>query len=162
MAEPLALLVLPGALEGYELEAHARELLEIPRVLAIEPRRPDVSPLVSEAASMGQAKRLRLPGRPRLILLYGPRQYPLGRAIYQRHTGSELWYLDTGTPEEAGRITDFDRLARRDATTVIAPENPDDTSSLRRRLTELEVINPRPFGRGRREARSAKARFGFR
>jgi hypothetical protein len=146
MAEPLALLVLPGPLEGYEYEPHARRLLEIPRVLAIEPRRPDVSPLVSEAVSMGQAKRLRLPGKPRLIVLYGPRQYPLARAIVQRNAGTELWYLDTGPPGEPGRLADFDRLARRDARGVLSPENPADTEALTARLTELEVINPRPFG----------------
>lgn len=153
MVEPLALLVLPGPLEGYELEGHARALLEIPRVLAIEPRRPDVSPLISEAASVGQAKRLRLPGRPRLVTLYGPRQYPLARAICQRHSDAELWYLDTGAPGENGRIADFDALARRDAARVIRPDDPADGELLNARLVELEVISQRPFERRRRAFR---------
>jgi hypothetical protein len=162
MVEPLGILVLPCGLDGYELEAHARALLEIPRVLALEPRREGISPLISEAASMGQAKRLRLPGKPRLVVLYGPDQYPLARAIVQRNVGAELWYLDAGPPREAGRITDFDHLARRDAKRVIAPDKPDDMETLRARLTELEVINPRPFGPKRRAPRAGKARFGFR
>ena len=37
--DPLAVLLLPGRLEGLELEAHARDLLSIPRVVALEPSR---------------------------------------------------------------------------------------------------------------------------
>ncbi len=37
MSEPLAVLLLPCKLEQFELAKHARGLLSIPRVLALEP-----------------------------------------------------------------------------------------------------------------------------
>ena len=61
--EPLAVLLLPGRLEGLELEAHARDLLSIPRVVALEPSRLRPRRLLRDAALLRQGRRLRFPGR---------------------------------------------------------------------------------------------------
>jgi hypothetical protein len=147
MPEPLALLLLPGRLERFKQAAHARELLAIPRVVALEARSARGPGILTEAAALRQARRLRLPGEPRLVVLYHPRQYPLGRAICARHHPAELWYVHQ---EDPGPLADFDELARERAVRVIHTGEPEDTDALRRRLLELEVINPRPFYPGGR------------
>ena len=81
MDEPLGLLLLPSALENFELAEHARGLLQIPRVVALEPGRVRTPSFIRDAAAVRQAKRLKLPGVPRLVVLYHPIQYPLARAL---------------------------------------------------------------------------------
>jgi len=154
--EPLAVLLLPGRLEGLALEAHVRDLLSIPRVVALEPSRVRPARSLRDAVSLRQARRLRFPGQPRLLLLYHPAQYPLARALCAYHEDLELWYVppDRGaleTADQAGELLVFDGLARERATQVLtATEGGVDTVALRARLRELDVINPRAFIPGAR------------
>jgi hypothetical protein len=168
--DPLAVLLLPGRLEGLPLEAHARDLLAIPRVVALEPSRLRPRRLLRDAALLRQARRLRFPGRVRLLVLYHPAQYPLARALCARHENAELWYIppDRGTLESAdlrggagvkesadqahaSELLAFDELARQRARQVLtATEGGIDAAPLRARLRELDVINPHAFIPGAR------------
>ena len=156
--EPLAVLLLPGRLEGLELEAHARDLLSIPRVVALEPPRIRPARSLRDGVSVRQARRLRFPGRLRLLLLYHPAQYPLARALSACYGDLELWYLppdrgalETADQAHARELLVFDELARERATQVlVASEHYVDDGSLRVRLRELGVINPRAFLPGTR------------
>ena len=159
MDDSLAVLLLPGKLEGLVLERHARDLLSIPRVVAVEPSRVRPSRLLRDAASLRQARRLRFPGRPRLLVLYHPAQYPLARALCAHHEDLELWYIPPGREALAAdrahprEFLAFDELARERARQVLtAADGGVDDAPLRARLRELDVINPHAFipGRGRR------------
>jgi hypothetical protein len=150
--------MLPGTLEEFELEAHARDLLSIPRVVALEPSRVRTPRLMRNAVSMRQARRLRLPGRLRLVVLYHPAQYPLARALVVEHEEAELWYLPPDAPAvhavsaaERAELIESDELARQHASRTLAvlPDGGVDDAPLRERLRELDVINPRPFVPGR-------------
>jgi hypothetical protein len=145
--------VLPRRLEEFELASHARRLLEIPRVVALEPpshTRPRWLP--GEMVSAMQARRLRFPGEPCAFVLYGPAQYPLARALIGAHGKAELWYvppesafLTAGGEEEIA----LDELARARAREVLVATRDGDpeteTEPLRARLHELGVISHRPF-----------------
>jgi hypothetical protein len=156
--DPLAVLLLPGRLEGLALEAHARDLLSIPRVVALEPSRVRPPRFLRDAISVRQARRLRFPGRPRLLVLYHPAQYPLARALCAYHEDLELWYvlpdrsaLETADQAHARELLVFDELARERARQVLtATEGGVDAAPLRARLRELDVINPRAFIPGAR------------
>src|SRR3954447_15424706 len=93
---PLGLLLLPEPLERFALRAHAEDLLAGPGVLAVEPPRLGASGRVpagvADGLSAGQARRLKLPGVPRAILVFHPLQYPLARALIAHHPDAELWY----------------------------------------------------------------------
>jgi hypothetical protein len=149
--DSLAVLLLRGRLEGFELEDHARSLLSIPRVIALEASLAHPPRVLREGAAMRQARRLRLPGRVRLLVLYHPAQYALARALHDRHD-AELWYVE---PHEEDRwvrkgdreMHEYDTLAREraaallprmDATTI-------EDGALRERLRELDVISPYAF-----------------
>ncbi len=161
MTEPLALLLLPRRLEDFELEGHARGLLNIPRVIALEPSRKQTPRLLRDTISVRQAKRLRLPGEPRVLVLYRPAQYPLARALMGRYGGSELWYLraDPETlrgegPYSRDELLELDELARERAVRspligVEAVESEVD-EELCLRLHELEIISARVFVPGGR------------
>jgi len=162
MTEPaddvLAVLLLPGRLEGLEREDHARELLSIPRVVALEPSRMRPPGFLRDAICQRQARRLRFPGRLRLLVLYHPAQYPLARALGARYEALELWYIppepqSLQATDEAHRreLAVLDEMARERATQVlVASEHYVDDGSLRQRLRELGVINPRAFLPGSR------------
>ena len=165
MREPatdsLAILLLPGKLEGIALEAHARDLLSIPRVIALEPSRVRPPRYLRDAISLRQARRLRFPGEPRLLLLYHPAQYPLARALCARYEDLELWYLSPGRPDRPDPATADQADAREAALDVLARERARqvlpvteagsvDDAPLRERLRELDVINPRAFLPGAR------------
>lgn len=160
MDEPLAVLLLPCRLEEFELEDHARDLLKIPRALALEPSHRRTPRFLRDSVPVRQARRLRFPGEPRVIVLYHPRQYPLARALCARYDGAELWYL-RGDPaalrpdREYSReeLVEFDGLACERAGVahfigVDAGVDPDPDAvnePLRVRLRELEIISARPF-----------------
>jgi hypothetical protein len=170
--DSLAILLLPGKLEGTALEAHARDLLSIPRVVALEPSRVRPPRFLRDGISLRLARRLRFPGRPRLLLLYHPAQYPLARALCACYEDLELWYIAPGGQDrpaadqaQAPEVPALDALARERATRVLsAAETGDvDDAPLRERLRELDVINPRAFLPGARPVRgSARARPGYR
>jgi hypothetical protein len=164
--ESIAILLLPGEVESFERGAHARSLLSIPRVVALEPSRRRTPRSLREAAALRQARRLRLPGRLRLVVLYHPAQYPLARALCAEHQQAEMWYLppdpgmlDISDPQERRELTASDKLARRRATQVLTATPSaqwDDDDPLRLRLRQLEVISPRAFVPEVRFARSQR------
>jgi hypothetical protein len=152
--DALAIMLLPGPLEEFDREEHARSLLSIPRVVALEASRRRTPAWLRNAVPMRQARRLRLPGILRLVVLYHPAQYPLSRALCARHDGAELWYLPPERSEVSGRdaretqeLLATDSLAR-DRSTQTLTETPAGDSyddPLRLRLRELDVINARAF-----------------
>jgi hypothetical protein len=152
-SEPLGVLLLPTALERFELQDHARGLLQIARVLALEPSRFRTPRFLRDAAPLRQARRLKLPGRPRLVVLYHPAQYRLARALRGRYDEAELWYfrpardaLQAGAPSESDELLELDALAyERAVRTVLTVELDAGTDELRARMRELEIISPRPF-----------------
>ncbi len=156
--DSLAVLLLPGRLEGLALEAHARDLLSIPRVVALEPSRMRPSRSLRDAVSVRQARRLRFPGRPRLLILYHPAQYPLARALCACHEDLEVWYIPPGRgaleaadQAHARELLVLDELARERAEQVLtATEGGVEDAPLRARLRELDVINPYAFIPGAR------------
>jgi len=157
--DSLAVLLLPGKLEGIALEAHARDLLSIPRVIALEPSRIRPPRFLRDAISLRQARRLRFPGQPRLLLLYHPAQYPLARALCARYEDLELWYISPGPAAlppadqaHAREVLALDELARERASQVLPVTEAGgvDDAPLRERLRELDVINPRAFLPGAR------------
>jgi hypothetical protein len=159
--EPLGVLLLPSKLEEFELADDARDLLAIPRVIALEPPRARTPRFLRDAIPVRIAKRLRLPGEPRALVLYHPRQYPLARALQARYEQAELWYvrpgpavLQVGDERERGELSDLDQLARERATPARILSQLADSSELRERLRarlhELEIISPRPFVPGAR------------
>ena len=151
--EPLGVLLLPCRLEEFGFADHARDLLSIPRVVAVEPPRRQTPRMLRDTLPARQARRLRFPGTPRVMVLYHPMQYPLARALVARHDRSELWYIASGADElrdELGyrrdELVELDQLARTRARQTIA--HGDD--ALRYRLRELEIISARPFVPGAR------------
>jgi hypothetical protein len=151
--DSLGILLLPGTLEGFALEAHARSLLDIPRVIALEPSRFRTPRLLRDAAALRQARKLRFPGQPRLAVLYHPAQYPLARALMGQHD-VELWYiapahdaLQGADRVQVADLAEFDELAREHAaqTIVVAEDGHVPDEPLRARLRELDVINPYAF-----------------
>ncbi|HUA06310.1 MAG TPA: hypothetical protein VMB27_20550 [Solirubrobacteraceae bacterium] len=148
--EPLAVLLLPRRLEDFEFAEHARDLLSIPRVVALEPPRGGRSGSLREAVSALQARRLRFPGDPRVIVLYRPRQYPLARALLGVHENSELWYVppDPSVFRTAADRSDDESARARAARVLIASPEGDpraENEPLRSRLTELGVISHHSF-----------------
>lgn len=152
--EPLAVLLLPSKLEEFKLAQHARDLLSIPRALALEPSRFKGPRFIRESIPARTARRLRFPGEPRMLILYHPRQYPLARALLARYEGAELWYV---RPDEQELLdgdgdddpSEYDQLAadRAGVARVISQtlEPAELSASLRRRMHELEIISARPF-----------------
>ena len=159
MSEPLALLLLPSKLDEFELADHARSLLRIPRVLALEPGRLRTPRLLRQSAPVRAAKRIRLPGEPRVIVLYRPEQYPLARALTARYEEAELWYIRPDPSAllvegGSGDLADLDRLATERAGAarlgIQGPQLSEVEERLLMRLRELEVISSRPFVPGAR------------
>ena len=164
--DSLGILLLPGPLEEFEREEHARSLLSIPRVLALEASQRRPPAWLRNAAPMRQARRLRLPGRLRVVVLYHPAQYPLARALGAVHDEAELWYLPPDraqvsgrNPEETQELLVSDSLARDRAAHTLTETPPGKSydDPLRLRLHELDVINGRVFIP---EARFARGRRG--
>lgn len=150
----MAILLLPGPLEDFERQEHARSLLSIPRVVALEASKRRPPSWLRNAVPLRQARRLRLPGRLRVVVLYHPAQYPLGRALCGHHDQAELWYLPPGRSDVNGRNADetqellaSDSLARdRSAQTLAETPGGDSYDDpLRLRLRELDVISGRVF-----------------
>ena len=163
MPESLALLLLPRELDGFELDDHARSLLSIPRVIALEPSRFRTPRLLRDSAPLRQAARLRLPGALRLVVLYHPAQYPLARSLCSLHPEAELWYVRPEAERfRAARGGDDDELAdddHRAAERAAVVLNVLDRAvpgeeRLRARLKELDIINARAFLPSARFART--------
>lgn len=95
---PIGVLLLPRALESFILRDQAEDLLTAPGLFAVEPARISYGAYLRLPASVGdglaatQARRLKLPGIPRLIVIFHPLQYPLARGLIAQHPDAELWY----------------------------------------------------------------------
>ncbi|HTX33142.1 MAG TPA: hypothetical protein VMD09_17315 [Solirubrobacteraceae bacterium] len=155
LKEPLGLLLLPAALDRFALSGHARSLLAIPRVVALEPSRFRAPRWLRETIPARQVRRLRLPGEPRVIVLYDPAQYPLARGLCAGYEGAELWYLRGGVElAEDDDLANFDQLAQERAfetrSVGSAQALSEAEQALRLRLTTLEIISHRPFVPGAR------------
>ena len=103
-----------------------------------------------------QARRLRFPGEPRLLVLYDPRQYPLARALGGRYERAELWYarspgaaLEPADGEDQADLQSLDQLARARAGDIepLRPEamQGEVGEALLGRLAELGIISQRAF-----------------
>ena len=101
---PLCLLLLPAPLERCAVRERAEDLLTAPGVAAVDPPRISwagvarVSEGVADGIAAVQARRIRLPGHPRALVVFHPHQYPLARAIRAYHPDAELWYGPTADP----------------------------------------------------------------
>src|SRR3954454_5483853 len=95
---PICVLLLPRELEHFILRDQAQDLLNAPGVVAVEPARVPYGAYLRLPASVAdglaatQARRLRLPGIPRAIVIFHPLQYPLARGLIAQHPDAELWY----------------------------------------------------------------------
>ena len=151
------MLLLPSRLEDFRQAAHSRSLLAIPRVVAVEPRRRRRSRPVGDIAAVRQARRLRPPGEPLVIVLYDPSQYRLARAISARYERAEVWYLRADDVADGGELSELDQLARERAAETRSISTPEALGeaehALRLRLRELGVISHRPFVPGARVER---------
>jgi hypothetical protein len=113
---PLCLLLLPAPLERFGLRERAEELLSAPGVAAVDPPRLSYTGAarlgegVADGLAAVQARRMRLPGFPRALVVFDPLQYPLARALAGLHPDAELWYGPREVPE-GGRERDLHELA---------------------------------------------------
>ena len=101
------------------------------------------------AVGIRQARRLPFPGRPRMLVLYHPAQYPLARALLASDDELELWYVppDVASLAESHELRELDDLARAHATQIVPVRDGTEVSDedLRERMRELDVINARAF-----------------
>src|SRR5262245_4285643 len=118
---PLGVLLLPRELESFILRDQAEDLLTAPGVVAVEPARIPygaylrVPTPVMDGLAATQARRLKLPGKPRAIVIFHPLQYPLARGLIALHPDAELWYwrwdrYETAydaTPRQRARLEDL-------------------------------------------------------
>jgi len=101
---PLCVLLLPAALEAFELRERAEDLLTAPGVAAVDPPRLSYAAAArlgesfADGLAVVQARRLRLPGFPRALAVFDPFQYPLARALMGLHPDAELWYGPADEP----------------------------------------------------------------
>ena len=101
---PLGVLLLPVMLERFDLRERADDLLTAPGVVAVDPPRLSYAGIarISEALADGitnvQARRMRLPGFPRALVVFHPDQYALARAMWALHPDAELWYGPSREP----------------------------------------------------------------
>jgi hypothetical protein len=111
----LCLLLLPAPLEAFALRERAENLLTAPGVAAVDPPRLSyrgaarLGESVADGLTMVQARRMRLPGIPRALVVFDPLQYPLARALVNLYPDAELWY---GPMREPGSESELDALAR--------------------------------------------------
>jgi hypothetical protein len=95
---PLCVLLLPERLEAFELRERAEDLLTAPGVVAVDPPRLSyaaarrLGDAFADALAGVQARRMRLPGFPRALVVFDLLQYPLARALTALHPDAELWY----------------------------------------------------------------------
>jgi hypothetical protein len=101
---PLCVLLLPAPLEAFELRERVEDLLTAPGVAAVDPPRLSYTAAarlgesVADGLAVVQARRMRLPGHPRALVVFDPLQYPLARAIAGLHPDVELWYGPSREP----------------------------------------------------------------
>ena len=108
---PLCVLLLPTALEAFELRERAEDLLTAPGVVAVDPPRLSYAATrrlggaIADGLAGVQARRMRLPGFPRALVVFDALQYPLARALTALHPDAELWYGPP--PDRSGPLHDL-------------------------------------------------------
>jgi hypothetical protein len=113
---PLCLLLLPAPLETFALRERAEDLLTAPGVAAVDPPRLSYGAAArlgesfADGITVVQARRLRLPGYPRALVVFDPLEYPLARALAGIHPDAELWYGPVREPG-SGREHELHELA---------------------------------------------------
>ena len=138
MDQPLLVLLLPRRLERFHLEQPVRELLRAPGVVAVDPSRLPLgrmAPTMAARAAMGQARRMKLPGTPRAVVILHPMQMYLAGALLARHPDAELWY---GRPEEDPALVELDLAAQERAALTLPPEELIEVAPLR--MAELGIL----------------------
>ena len=100
--DPIAVLLLPCAVEELDQREQVEALLRSPGVVALEPGR---LPPTKGRRARGQARRLlrRLPGRPVAVVVFGEREQPLAEELAGRVSDCEL----IATRETTGLRTRF-------------------------------------------------------
>src|SRR4051812_21078552 len=94
----IAVLLLPRTLEQFILREQAEDLLQASGVIAVEPPRIPYGALgrlplgVADALGGNQARRLKLPGQAKVVVMFHPLQWPLARGLLAKSPDSELWY----------------------------------------------------------------------
>jgi hypothetical protein len=115
----LCVLLLPAPLEAFELRERAEDLLTAPGVAAVDPPRLSYAAAVrlgesfADGLAVVQARRMRLPGHPRALVVFHPLEYPLARALTGLHPDAELWYGPTAEPASERERTLHDLAAER-------------------------------------------------
>src|SRR3954453_242651 len=131
---PIGVLLRPRALEQFELREQAQDLLTAPGVVAVEPARMSYGTYlrlpasVTDGLAATQARRLRLPGTPRVIVIFHPLQYPLARGLIAQYPDAELWYWRwdryempyDASPRQRARLEELHRAAAFRAARTIA------------------------------------------
>jgi hypothetical protein len=133
---PLGVLLLPVALERFALRERVEDLLAAPGVVAVDPPRLSygavarVSDTVADSLAAVQARRMRLPGFPRVLIVFHPDQYPLARSLRDLHPDAELWYGPAEEPADARRRALHDRAIERATWQFDQPGGPAHTQNL--------------------------------
>lgn len=118
---PLCVLLLPLPLEAFELRERAEDLLTAPGVAAVDPPRLSYTAAArlgesfADGLAVVQARRMRLPGHPRALVVFDALQYPLARALAGLHPDAELWYGPAGEPASERERTLHERASERAA-----------------------------------------------
>jgi hypothetical protein len=135
-SRPLCVLLLPAPLEAFELRERAEDLLTAPGVAAVDPPRLSYAAAarlgepVADGIAMVQARRMRLPGHPRALVVFDPLQYPLARALIGLHPDAELWYGPAGEPAGDRERELHERAAERAALRFERASGPVHTQNL--------------------------------
>jgi hypothetical protein len=124
---PLLVLLLPVRLERFHLQDRAHELLRAPGVVAVDPSRLPpgrLPPTVAAGLAIGQARRMRLPGRVAAVAIFHPVQFYLAGALLARHHHAELWYGRIALEPDAGaHLVHLDATAAERAALTSTPED---------------------------------------
>jgi hypothetical protein len=116
---PLCVLLLPAPLETFALRERAEDLLTAPGVVAVDPPRLSyagaarLGDAFADALAAVQARRMRLPGFPRAVVVFDALQYPLARGLIALNPDAELWYGPEGVPEDERTRALHDRACER-------------------------------------------------
>ena len=133
---PLGVLLLPVMLERFELRERAEDLLTAPGIVAVDPPRLSygaiarMSDTVADSIAAVQARRLRLPGFPRALIVFHADQYPLARSLRDLHPDAELWYGPSEEPPDERRRLLHTRAAERATWQFGHPGGPAHTQNL--------------------------------
>ena len=125
LLRPLLVILLPARLETSPLRERIEDLLSAPGAVRVEPAALGYGmtgrlPLgVRERIALGQAKRMPLPGEPRVVVAVDVHQYPLAGALLVVFPGAELWYGGDTPPERLAALHEA-ALAR--AAQTLGPE----------------------------------------